>query len=159
MVTHMLALLESATSSAEPLQFIVIIPRWADDVAHQRLATRCGPHMRHHLIVPQRNHGYTEGAQWSKVDSRFRISTCDTSVFFLQTPKAASKWPVTSDNLQELTNSFRSKHRGQGEQRGVDAVGGSGVDAVVDPVVDPFKSKRQHASQTRPNKKKKQKRA
>ena len=173
MVTHMLALLERATSHAEALQFIVVIPCWNDDAAHQRLEHRCLPHMRHHLVVSQRNHGYTEGAQWDKVDSRFRISTCDTSVFFLQTPKAASKWTVTTEKLNELRTSFRSKHRGEesGASDGAAAVlgddtgegGGGGArtkerkryqdnaeiqrqrrEALHQTQVDPFKSKKKH---------------
>ena len=67
--------------------------------------------MRRHVVVAQREHGYTEGAQWSRIDGRFRISTCDTSIFFLQTPKAAAKWKITEEKLDDLVKSFRSKHR------------------------------------------------
>jgi hypothetical protein len=165
MVTHMLSLLERATTSSEPLQFIIIIPCWKNDLAHQRLESRCGPHMRHHLVIPQRSHGYTEGAQWSKADSRFRISTCDTSVFFLQTPKAATKWTITSEKLNDLKRSFRSKHRKGGNEKegnsdsgdsdGSDGSGDSndsndsnednqernGLHIVK---VDPFKSRKRH---------------
>ena len=154
MVTHMLSLLEKATSNGQPLQFIVIIPCWKDDAAHQRLEKRCGPHMQRHLVVPQRDHGFTEGAQWSKADSRFRISTCDTSVFFLQSPKAAARWVITDDKLNDLTKSFRSKHRGveasarnDGDKNSGD---GEGVQSTAiapterqhsEPIkVDPFKS-------------------
>ena len=88
-------------------------------------------------------------------------------VFFLQTPKAASKWAVTTEKLNELRTSFRSKHRG-------DASGGAGAgdgkeeggggartkerkryqdnaeiqrqrrEALHQTQVDPFKSKKKH---------------
>ena len=156
MVSHMLELLEKATADGEPLQFIIIIPCWKNDTSHKRLENRCGPHMRHHLIVKQRDHGYTEGAQWSKMDSRFRISTCDTSVFFLQTPKACKKWVITEAKLTDLTHSFRSKHRGDGDDDGGDK------DEVVEEKdqsalyvkVDPFKSKIKEKKKTEKHKKK-----
>jgi hypothetical protein len=92
----------------------------------------------------------------------------------LQTPKAASKWTVTTEKLNELRTSFRSKHRGgkSGASDGAAAVlgdddtgegGGGGArtkerkryqdnaeiqrqrrEALHQTQVDPFKSKKKH---------------
>ena len=110
MALHMCNLLENASSAGDALQFVIIIPAWKVSRGWKKIKTGCDPFMTRHLVVPQRDHGYTEGAQWMKTGSRFRISTCDTSVFFLQTEAARCKWPVGDAACERLVKSFRSKH-------------------------------------------------
>ena len=110
MALHMCNLLENASSAGDALQFVIIIPAWKASRGWKKIKTGCDPFMTRHLVVPQRDHGYTEGAQWMKTGSRFRISTCNTSVFFLQTEAARCKWPVGDAACERLVKSFRSKH-------------------------------------------------
>lgn len=118
MAQHMRILLEKASAAREALQFVVIIPAWPLSRGWKAIYKGCNPFMKRHVRIAQRDHGYTEGAQWSKSGSRFRISTCDTSVFFLQTEAAARQWPTTDEACDRLTKSFRSKHALQSEIRG-----------------------------------------
>ena len=89
--------MRSAQDSA--LCFVVIIPAWKQVRGWKTL--HGSAFCRHHLLLEQRSHGYTEGAQHQR-SSRYRISTCDTSVFFLQTDAATQAWPVTLARLTPL---------------------------------------------------------
>lgn len=107
MCAHMEELLQSTNKA---LGFVVIIPAWEDRPGWARLH-RC-PYMRHHIKVAAKQHGYTEGAQHLR-RTRFRISTCDTSIFFLFNQKAIKKWPITVSMEKSLCHAFRSQHATQ----------------------------------------------
>ena len=64
---------------------------------------------RAHLLLSQREHGFTEGSQqWRK--GKHRISTCDTSVFVLQNAAGMAKWPIPAQFEADLRAAFVSKH-------------------------------------------------
>ena len=65
MAQHMGTLLRATD---KPLCFVVIIPCWDTKEGWQLLNT--SPYMKHHLLIDQSSHGYTEGAQHSR-DTRF----------------------------------------------------------------------------------------
>ena len=77
----------------------MIIPSWEQTLGWRALNE--SPFCAHHLRLAQRQHGYTEGAQHCR-RSRYRISVGDTSVFFLQSKAARSKWPVSASSLSKL---------------------------------------------------------
>ncbi len=68
---------------------------------------------RHHLVLPQKEHGYCEGKQQIR-PTRWRIASFDTSVFFWQNSKARTTWKVTNEVIEELRLAFQSK---QAEER------------------------------------------
>ena len=98
----------SGSGRDHALCFVVIIPSWEQTLGWRALKE--SPFCAHHLRLAQRQHGYTEGAQHCR-RSRYRISVGDTSVFFLQSKAARSKWPVTASSLSKLEAAFVSKHR------------------------------------------------
>ena len=98
----------------------MIIPSWEQTLGWRALKE--SPFCAHHLRLAQRQHGYTEGAQHCR-RSRYRISVGDTSVFFLQSKAARSKWPVTASSLSKLEAAFVSKHRPSADGERLDARG------------------------------------
>ena len=98
----------SGSGRDHALCFVVIIPSWEQTLGWRALNE--SPFCAHHLRLAQRQHGYTEGAQHCR-RSRYRISVGDTSVFFLQSKAARSKWPVSASSLSKLEAAFVSKHR------------------------------------------------
>jgi hypothetical protein len=111
---RMHALLTQADTTATPLMFVVIIPTWRKTASWQMVYSN--RFKRHHFSIAQDEHGYTEGAQFMRA-TRFRVSTCDTSVFFLQSAAARDKWPVTKQICNELRAAFKSKHTAETESR------------------------------------------
>jgi hypothetical protein len=51
--------------------------------------------------VPAREHGYCDGAQHN-ARFRYRPSSFDTSVIFLQNDAAAAKWPASEQLREDL---------------------------------------------------------
>lgn len=118
---HISALL---SSSSEPLSFVVVVPAWQAQAAWQGLSQ--SRFTRHRLVIPNRQHGYYEGAQQRSGRDRegerksggagkaergakrkMRAATSDTSVFFMRNSAGERKWPVTADALAELSAAFR----------------------------------------------------
>ena len=102
MVAHMSTLLSRAHEAGLPLCFVVVIPaggKQVEEQAHEAL--KAHEHLTHHELLASREHGYTEGLQHTR-RRRHRISTCDSSVFFLQTAAAAARWPVQEEQMVEL---------------------------------------------------------
>lgn len=94
-------------SSNKALSFVVVMPAWTKGDAWRTLSG--STFRRTHVLLAQRDHGYTEGSQqWRR--SKHRVSTCDTSVFVLQTPAGARRWPVGSDFEPLLRAAFVSQH-------------------------------------------------
>eukprot|EP01134_Creolimax_fragrantissima_P000084 CFRG0084T1 len=107
MANHINVLLEKSEKEKKALSFIVIIPAWLHIDGWKRLNS--SDYLTKVLTLPQREHGFCEGTQHSR-PSRYRISTCDTSVFFLQTNAASKRWPATEEACNEVREAFRSKH-------------------------------------------------
>jgi len=111
MADHMEQLLGA---TKKPLMFVVIVPRWPDKIGWGRLNS--GRYLRHHLVIPQKDHGYTEGSQHTR-DTRYRIATFDTSVFFLQNKASVQANPVSEAAVAAIKEGFKSKHLTEAEQR------------------------------------------
>jgi hypothetical protein len=65
-------------------------------------------------IVSIADHGYFRGDQHMKRERRL-LSTCDSALFFWQSPAAAGSWPVDPDSVGRLVNAF---HTTKPERRG-----------------------------------------
>jgi len=111
MAEHMEKLL-GATKN--PLSFVIIVPCWKDKLGWGHLNS--GRYLRKHLQLSQKDHGFTEGSQHSR-DTRYRIATFDTSVFWWQNKAGAKKWPATHLALEAVRKAFRSKHLTNAEKR------------------------------------------
>ena len=109
MAVKMNLLLSQANKNRKPLSFVVIIPEWDQTQGWNELND--SKYLRNHIVLQQRDHGYTEGAQHVLSNSRFRIATFNTSIFVLQSKRGKKKWPVTDDFVEELKKSFVSKHK------------------------------------------------
>lgn len=113
MAEHMTALLEAADG---PLAFVIIIPAWKDTPGWKQLyASRFN---QRHVLVPQKDHGYCEGKQHIR-KTRWRIASFDTSVFFWQNARAATKWPVTEQAVADLKSAFLSKQADERDSLGL----------------------------------------
>ncbi|DAZ95504.1 TPA: hypothetical protein N0F65_001843, partial [Lagenidium giganteum] len=113
MADHMTNVLEKAS---EPLAFIIIIPAWKETEGWQKLHS--SRFNRRHVLLPQKDHGYCEGKQQIR-KTRWRIASFDTSVFFWQNAKAAAKWQVTDEIVDELRVAFKSKQKEERETLGL----------------------------------------
>lgn len=83
-----------------------------------------------HLVLKANEHGYCEGSQ-HRLSTRYKSSRFDTSVFFLQTPAARTKWRVT----KEVSRGLASHGSGMPRMRFLNDAGG-GVWLLVGLVVD-----------------------
>ena len=104
MLHHMESLLGA---TLEPLCFVVIVPTWKHSQAWKALSQSA--FVVHHEVIPQREHGYLEGAQHMR-KSKFRIATQDTSVMWLANEAGARKWSPTKQHLVRLREAFKSRH-------------------------------------------------
>lgn len=102
MVGHMETLLARASG---PLSFTVIIPAWEEVLAWKQLTG--SNFCRESWRVPAREHGYCDGAQHN-ARFRYRPSSFDTSVIFLQNDAAAAKWPASEQLREELCKAMRT---------------------------------------------------
>eukprot|EP00163_Fabomonas_tropica_P001532 TRINITY_DN1113_c0_g4_i1.p1 TRINITY_DN1113_c0_g4~~TRINITY_DN1113_c0_g4_i1.p1 ORF type:complete len:313 (+),score=72.27 TRINITY_DN1113_c0_g4_i1:679-1617(+) len=111
--SHLSTLLKD---TQRPLSFVIIVPRWTHTIGWQSLAK--SRWCRGELKLGQKHHGYTEGAQHMRA-TRYRVSTCDTSVFWWQNEAGKSKWPVTAQAKHALTDAFANKQMSERESLGV----------------------------------------
>jgi hypothetical protein len=100
MVKHIESLLRAATG---PLSFSIIVPRWPEVVAWKRVQQ--SKFRKGGFTVKATDHGFCNGAQHESKD-RYRPSSFDTEVVFLQNPSGATRWPVTAELEDELRNAF-----------------------------------------------------
>jgi len=100
---HLVSCLESASDA---LTFVVITPYWVNRPCWETMArsTFCS----HVEVIDVREHGYYEGAQHRKA-SKYRRATSDTSVIFLQTPRARETNAVTAEKIELMRAAFRPK--------------------------------------------------
>lgn len=122
MLATMHATLERAALDGKAVTFAIIVPAWEHQACVAEIAASTWLH--HRLILPQAEHGYTEGAQQTR-KAQWRVSTCDTGLYILKTPAAARSqpWPGAAADL-EFKRAFISqhvsrKHRRLQEQSGV----------------------------------------
>ena len=132
MALKMDLLLSTSKKQKKPLSFVVIIPEWDQTNGWKTLAN--SKHLRNHIVIQQRDHGYTEGAQHLLNKTRFRIATFNTSIFILQNKRGKKKWPVTNEFIEELKNSFISKHNNNdsNKKRGRDYSDGNNNNNIDD---------------------------
>jgi hypothetical protein len=105
MYEHLRTLLETSTD-VRGLMFTIITPHWPnrpcwEQIARSKFCTRVE-------VIPLREHGYYEGAQHRK-KSKYRLSSCDTAVLFLQNTHAQDKCRVTNAVVRELRHAFKPK--------------------------------------------------
>lgn len=108
LAAHCEKLLRVAAENDELLAFTIIVG--ANEAARRDKAWTSleeGRFSRRHEaeIVPIEAHGYLSGEQHLK-NGRRLLSTCDSAVFFWQSPAAAAQWPVHDDTVQQLRDSF-----------------------------------------------------
>jgi hypothetical protein len=90
--------------------FTVIIPAWQGHTCWQRLLD--SSFMQRHELLLAGEHGFCEGAQHNRARC-FRTSSTETSVFFLQSTAARTKWPVTDAKVQALRAAFAPKQNAE----------------------------------------------
>ena len=108
MLERMNALLARANRNDEPLQFIIVLPLWRGKPHWD--AIEASPYCQSVLELPQNEHGYTEGAQHLRKD-RYRVSSSDSSVMFLQSRAATRCWSVSPSLIRALRDAFRPRHQ------------------------------------------------
>ena len=104
---HVLALLEATEHApGQPaLSFCVVLPGWRESAAFTLLSDSKWCTLR--ILIAADDHGFCDGASHERQDP-YRHSPFDTSVFVLQSPKAARKWPADSTLEVELRAAFRA---------------------------------------------------
>ena len=100
---HLTQLLDASTKLERALTFVVVVPHWPKRPAWEAL--HAVPYRARAEVIPLREHGYFEGAQHTK-KAQYRRSTCDTSIIFMQTPKATETNPVTRDAVDAIRRAF-----------------------------------------------------
>lgn len=108
LATHCEKLLRIAAENDEPLAFTIIVG--ANEAARKDKAWTSleeGRFSRRHEaeIISIEAHGYLSGEQHIK-NGRRLLSTCDSAVFFWQSPAAAVQWPVNDDTVEQLRDAF-----------------------------------------------------
>lgn len=96
---HLHVLLEDAEKGNRQLMFVVIVPAWVDGESWKYLSSSL--YNRKSMIVAANDHGFHDGAQHQRQDL-LRPSPYATGVFFLQSSKAMSSYPVTDANMKLL---------------------------------------------------------
>lgn len=110
MAQHMEALLSAADAAAAALTIVVIVPTWRELPGWQALAN--SPHRSCTLNLERAKHCYVDGGQHygrrtaAGRLSALRLSNHETSVFFLQSARAAVEAPPTQAKQQRLARAF-----------------------------------------------------
>ena len=87
---HLTQLLDVSTKMERAPTFVVVVPHWPERPAWEAL--NAIPQRTRAEVIPLREHGYFEGAQHTK-KAQYRRATCNTSIIFMQTPKATETNP------------------------------------------------------------------
>lgn len=91
---------ELLSSSKGPMSFAIFVPAWKKVACWDQLVRSKwlrGPIEE----IAAHEHAFCDGAQ-HKAASHYRPSSFDTAVAFLQNDAGASRWPVTTEFLEEL---------------------------------------------------------
>eukprot|EP00965_Chrysotila_dentata_P089639 2959468-Pleurochrysis_carterae.AAC.1 len=100
---HVLALLEAAEASREPMTMVMVLPGWLDSRGWQQVnASRL---LRRRLLVAAADHGFVDGAQHMRRYS-YRQSPYDTALFFLQTGAAEVTTAVSDAVVADIEASL-----------------------------------------------------
>ena len=67
-------------------------------------------------VIPLREHGYFEGAQHTKT-AQYRLSSCDTSVVFMQSASGRREHPVTREALTAMRAAFAPRGESKREKK------------------------------------------
>eukprot|EP00612_Vaucheria_litorea_P006691 CAMPEP_0171476686 /NCGR_PEP_ID=MMETSP0946-20130122/3741_1 /TAXON_ID=109269 /ORGANISM="Vaucheria litorea, Strain CCMP2940" /LENGTH=348 /DNA_ID=CAMNT_0012007001 /DNA_START=266 /DNA_END=1312 /DNA_ORIENTATION=+ len=117
MAFHINGLLAASEDKEKGLMFVVIIQNFGEKArCLEGLRESC--YLTSKLELTQKDHGFCEGKQQIR-PTRFRISSSDTIVFFLQTAPAKTRWPVTEKSLEDLKSAFASKQREEMKEKDV----------------------------------------
>ena len=92
-------MLEAAVRDERSLTLVGFYPGWKDCAGWQALSG--SPHLRLSVLIAAADHGFCDGAAFQRRDP-FRASPYDTTVFFLQSPRAARKQPLPEGLEQRL---------------------------------------------------------
>jgi len=96
--------LQKTEEHSLPASFIVIVPAWTDERAHEIM--RESRFCQKLIVLEKSQHSYRSGTQHNSIqqyhDAGFR-----TSIFFLQNTQGAQKWPVTSRAIESLQEAFK----------------------------------------------------
>jgi len=114
-----------ATTTPPPLMFIIFIPAWTETSGWNLIND--SPYKTHHLLLSQKNDTqyYCEGTQHRRTSGRYRISSFDTSVFFLQNEVGRKKWVVTEEHVMDIKSAF-AKSEDDDDEKDFDNVVGGG---------------------------------
>jgi len=107
MACHMERLLEAALEAQRILTFVVVLPHWPEQLCWQLL--RDSPHASFVLNLPRSKHAYIDGGQhYRRRKVALRLSNHDSTIFFLQSQRAAMLAPVTLAKQRRLLEAFRA---------------------------------------------------
>lgn len=113
MALHMHTILKSATA---PLCFIIIVPEWKDDPSWNLLEQN--EFNKRRISIAQKEHGFLEGLQQHR-PTRWRISSCDTSVFFWMNAAGEQRYPITEVFTKDLIQAFAPKQKQERLDKGL----------------------------------------
>jgi len=100
---HLEMLFSNATGA---LQFVLIISMMNKTKGYKLLKNL--KQTKKVVFLRQDKHGFCEGLQ-HKRETRYKISSCHSSLFFIQNSEAESKFPVKKEKVTRLLESFSSK--------------------------------------------------
>jgi hypothetical protein len=98
--------LASAAAADLALSFVVIVPSWSPEKAGACKGLEASRYLQRRSLSRNRRHDYCEGAQYKKRVGQYRRSTCDTAIYFLQTARAAKRWPASEDSCGSLLSAL-----------------------------------------------------
>ena len=95
----------AANERSSLLTFIVVIPSWPEQACWVQL--RDSSHTAAHIVFPASKHAYIDGGQQhGRREKPLRLSNHDTSVFLLQSTRAAALAPMTHAKERRLREAF-----------------------------------------------------
>lgn len=102
-MSRLLTAAAAADNGAHALSFVVVLPRALDAKAVRQLSS--SPFLKAQVVLAAAEHGYCDGAMHERQEP-YRTSTHETTVFVLQTEKAARKWRADEKFERELRTAF-----------------------------------------------------
>ena len=108
MARRMQSLLDAAERSVALLTFVVIVPTRKETPGW--LALRGSSFQTAHVLLAHARHAFIDGGQHygRRGRSVLRLSNHDTSVFFLQTARAAAAYPPSLHKQRRLAEAFKA---------------------------------------------------
>eukprot|EP00039_Didymoeca_costata_P024769 m.11417 g.11417 ORF g.11417 m.11417 type:complete len:405 (+) comp4438_c0_seq1:278-1492(+) len=112
MTANVVAALERAESAQEPrtLSFVIVVG--ANDAAKKQTwfnTLQSSSFCRKYLHLRIQDHAFVEGRQHMKKGGKQKlVSVCDTGIFFMQTAKASTTWPISDKLLKKITKLWKT---------------------------------------------------